>query len=934
MNSHAHISFRKTALALSVAALFPTLSFAAVSDSINYPTSETIQIDGAIPDDKLGGIIADGKDIVINVGDSEKLTVSGTITEEQASNVYAIFVDKDATLEMNGDLAVELNTETAATAARLDGDSTFTGNVNLTVQGAGNGVIGINIQKDAVKHEMNFNGAETTITVTSNATSGTSRIINNYGHENTELNINSNKITLSLDYSKGKGNSQGIYAYQSSVNLNGDTELIVKGNNDFVYGVNTEGDLGTPNESVVNFNGTNTTIDISGRGQVWALTPSGNTAKINLTGEQITIKASTEATNDAAFGIGTQYGAQLNITNPNAHTNIIVQSGLDAFGLYNSTYGGDDSVQYGSINIVGTTIINVSGHGLVAGIANQVSEGWDVDINNEYDGIHLSGNTSMTVTASGESATAYGVLADNLTSTNSTATVDVENLNATVTGTDGATAYGAYVANSASANLTGTTSIVAVGETAYGLNLANNGQLNIAGTMTVSGDTEGIVMDSSASLNLQENTTVAASSMQSEGTTTLNNGSQLTVSGTEGATSSLGKINANKASVNLVGGTYSLATLTGTDSSVNIQSTTVRASVIDNQSTNLLITSTPEVTDALGGQSIDQLLTIENGGKDVAFYMPEGMYEGEQTGIYGEDGKVASSHVKQNTLMQSNLELASAAPLALNRIMLTDLRKRMGDIRSDEGNYGAWARYDGGRLSGSNGLENNFHSIHIGSDAKLGQWRLGAGFSYINSDVDYARGNADMDAYGLELYGMWLGESGQFVDIVARVSSADTDMQVDASKTGSMDTMAYSLSAEFGWRFALTEQFYVEPQIEAAYTYIDTDDLNIDSASYEFDTVNSLTGRAGFAAGVQFPDKIGDLYVHASVVHEFSGDAEITGGNGSKYSIDGQDTWYEYGLGATFHLTDSTYMWADLQRTSGAVLDEDWRANVGVRYSF
>lgn len=228
MNSHAPTAFRKTALALSVVALFPTLSFAAVSDSVNYPTSETIQINGAIPDDKLGGIIADGKDIVINVGDSEKLTVSGTITAEQASNVYAIFVDKDATLEMNGDLAVELNTETAATAARLDGDSTFTGNVNLTVQGAGNGVIGINIQKDAVKHEMNFNGAETTITVTSNATSGTSRIINNYGHENTELNINSNKITLSLDNSKGNGNSQGIYAYQSSVNLNGDTELIVK----------------------------------------------------------------------------------------------------------------------------------------------------------------------------------------------------------------------------------------------------------------------------------------------------------------------------------------------------------------------------------------------------------------------------------------------------------------------------------------------------------------------------------------------------------------------------------------------------------------------------------------------------------------------------------------------------------------------------------
>lgn len=353
--------------------------------------------------------------------------------------------------------------------------------------------------------------------------------------------------------------------------------------------------------------------------------------------------------------------------------------------------------------------------------------------------------------------------------------------------------------------------------------------------------------------------------------------------------------------------------------------------------TNLTLHGSGNVNDAISG-NVDRALTEfgvsdYTGSENVVLLMDEGMYEGETSAVVGVDG-VSNVSTKTNTLMQSNLELASAAPLALNRIMLTDLRKRMGDIRSDEGNYGVWARYDGGRLSGSNGLESNFRSVHIGGDAKLGQWRLGAGFSYTNGDVDYARGDADMDAYGLELYGMWLGESGQFVDIVARVSSADTDMQVDANKSGSMDTMAYSLSAELGWRFDLTNQFYIEPQVEAAYTYVDTDDLSIAQASYEFDTINSLIGRAGFAAGIQFPEKIGDLYVHASVVHEFSGDAEITGGNGSTYSIDGKDTWCEFGVGASFHLTDTTYMWADLQRTSGAVLDEDWRANVGIRYSF
>ena len=52
------------------------------------------------------------------------------------------------------------------------------------------------------------------------------------------------------------------------------------------------------------------------------------------------------------------------------------------------------------------------------------------------------------------------------------------------------------------------------------------------------------------------------------------------------------------------------------------------------------------------------------------------------------------------------------------------------------------------------------------------------------------------------------------------------------------------------------------------------------------------------------------------------------------YEIDGKDTWFEYGLGANFNISTNTYMWADVERTSGGVLDEDWRATVGVRYSW
>lgn len=290
-----------------------------------------------------------------------------------------------------------------------------------------------------------------------------------------------------------------------------------------------------------------------------------------------------------------------------------------------------------------------------------------------------------------------------------------------------------------------------------------------------------------------------------------------------------------------------------------------------------------------------------------------------------------------NTVMQSTLELAAAAPLAINRILMNDVRKRLGDIRTSKGTSGVWARYDGGRLSGSAGLENDFHTIQAGVDTVPGDSsiRFGAALSYTGSEADYRRGNADMDLYGLSAYGLWMGEAGQFVDVVGRLASAKTDMTVDGGKKGSMDNVALSLSGEFGWRFDVSSLFYVEPQVEATYTFVNADRLELsDGSNYEFDDAHSLLGRAGMAFGVKCPNEMGSVHARVSAVHEFLGDLKVTGGNGAILETDGKDTWVEYGLGVNFNLTPATYFWADVERTSGGVLDEDWRATVGVRHAF
>ena len=192
-----------------------------------------------------------------------------------------------------------------------------------------------------------------------------------------------------------------------------------------------------------------------------------------------------------------------------------------------------------------------------------------------------------------------------------------------------------------------------------------------------------------------------------------------------------------------------------------------------------------------------------------------------------------------------------------------------------------------------------------------------------------------MDVYSLAAYGLWMGENGQFADVVARLGTAKTDMTVDGNKKGSMDNIVTALSGEFGWRFDLSKSFYLEPQVELAYTHVDADVLSLsDGSTYRFDDADSLMGRADFAFGMSCPENGNTAYLHVSAVHEFLGDNAVIGGNGKVYDIDGKDTWVEYGLGANFNLTDSTYVWADVERTSGGYLDEDWRATVGVRHAF
>lgn len=274
-------------------------------------------------------------------------------------------------------------------------------------------------------------------------------------------------------------------------------------------------------------------------------------------------------------------------------------------------------------------------------------------------------------------------------------------------------------------------------------------------------------------------------------------------------------------------------------------------------------------------------------------------------------------------------------PRFVTRVEMNDLRKRMGDLRATEGQNGVWARYDGGKLSGL-GLDHKFNKIQVGADTMPTNngIRFGAAMSYTQGDVDGAVSTADMDTYSLAGYGVWMGDQGQFVDVIARLAKVNTEVKTSAY-TADVDQLGFSLSGEVGMRFDLAKRLYVEPSVEATYTYVDGDSFKGTTSHFELDSTNSFMTRAGAALGWKLPNDRGDVYVRGGLVHEFMGDSKLSVNHGFRtVEVDGKDTWFEYAIGGNYRVTDTTYVWADLERSAAGDVDTDWRATVGARFVF
>ena len=463
--------------------------------------------------------------------------------------------------------------------------------------------------------------------------------------------------------------------------------------------------------------------------------------------------------------------------------------------------------------------------------------------------------------------------------------------------------------------------------------LSENGTASIkADTLTVSGDKSALNFDKGSSLTLANKTDSQTAN------TTLNG--NVTIAGSATFTNQ---------DIHQSAGTFHVGTLNASNSKLTFNTTEENGVTVETLTGDLKLEAGASVTEKLGSAEkvAGALDSIIGGG--AASTLKDNFVGGEasdMTGAWKYDAATGDVSYEGSRLSPTLTAVthANAANLAQWRYEVNHLSERLGDVRSQNGALGAWARVYGtdAKVSDSVSTKLTNNTIQVGGDAKVGDtWIVGAAFGYTDNSTDFSNGSADSDGYTLSVYGTAVLPTGSYLDLIGRVGRISTDIDVSTVTPfkASYDNTTVGLSAEVGHRFDLSQIFYVTPQAELAYGRVFGDDYTgSNGMKVSQDDFDTLIARIGFQAGANFADNRGSIYLTASVNHDFLGDTEATaskaGAQDQKLKEDLGGTWFSYGVGAQFSTTNNLSFYGSLTRANGSDYQEDYHYSVGARYVF
>lgn len=335
----------------------------------------------------------------------------------------------------------------------------------------------------------------------------------------------------------------------------------------------------------------------------------------------------------------------------------------------------------------------------------------------------------------------------------------------------------------------------------------------------------------------------------------------------------------------------------------------------------------------------------EGGTATVTAIADEGAVVGQTVGVteIDENGEAKLVRISEaKNTVTAGLQKIAAMNYLTFRAQTNDVSKRMGDLRSMPQSDGAWGRIIAGQ-SEYKSIHNTYQTLQIGADKRIGNAYLGVTASYTDGDGSLKNGSTDDKNYGLGLYGGWMGEDGQYVDVIVKRQKFESDFDLynlsGNKASGSYDTWGTSASVEYGWRLGIANTgYYVEPQAEFMFGHLNGVGYKTSNGVHvKQDGIDSAVGRAGLAAGWVSPDKTGSAYIKASVLHDWEGDADTRtskDGVSRKYTEEMGGTWGEFALGGTFNITKNLAAYGEVETTVGNPVRTTYQLSGGIRYSF
>lgn len=283
-----------------------------------------------------------------------------------------------------------------------------------------------------------------------------------------------------------------------------------------------------------------------------------------------------------------------------------------------------------------------------------------------------------------------------------------------------------------------------------------------------------------------------------------------------------------------------------------------------------------------------------------------------------------------------------------NAVYMDRLNKRLGEARyiNEEEDQGMWVRVRHDRIGKDDAFRLMNTMYELGYDKKQesdsGERRFGAAIDYMDGSSSYTSvsGSGDISRKGIWLYDTWLGHKGHYRDFVAKWGHLSNDFTLyrDGDKiTGDYCNNVYSLSAEYGRKKDLGHDWYFEPQAQLQYARVTGADYTTSQGTrVDLDAIDSLIARAGFRLGRDL-DERSTVYFKADLLHEFLGDQNIYAADGTgtmNVTYDNEGTWFDVGLGFSKALSETSYVYLDVETSLGNDFEDTYQINAGLQWSF